>query len=383
MKIRSVKARRFDSSFRHVVQHASAIRSATENVIAVVESENGEIGFGEGCPRPYVTGETVASATAFIDRCSRALSSRVRRLSDLKDWVAQNRTVIHANPAAFCAVELALLDLLAQTSASSVEGLLGLPELTGDFRYSAVLDASEPADFAANLQRYRSAGFRDFKIKLIGEAAQDRERISCLRGRANEGLRLRADANNLWRDSTDCISYLEDLDNPFFAIEEPLQANNLMAFLVVSRALNTKIILDESLLRSEQLDAFASYPECLILNCRVSKLGGLLRSLALVEKARARGLDIIVGAHVGETSLLTRAGLTLAQNAGPALVAQEGAFGTHLLAGDVCRPVLMFQAGGKLSAGQALAGCRAGWGLEVEASALGRTSAQADPAAGP
>ena len=370
MKICSITAWRFDSPFKHCFKHASASRSATENIIAVVESENGQIGYGEGCPRAYVTGETAASSAAFIGRHSHALSSRVRRLSDLADWISRNATVIDTNPAAFCAVELALLDLLAKSSGTSVEGLLGLAELAGDFRYSAVLDASEPAVFATQLQRYRDAGFRDFKIKLSGEAAQDRERLSCLQGHAQEGLRLRADANNIWRKTTDCIAYLEGLDNPFFAIEEPLQANNLVAFLTVSRALNRKIILDESLLRAEQIEALTRYPEYWILNCRVSKLGGLLRSLALVKRAKTRELEIVVGAHVGETSLLTRAGLTLAQNAGAALVAQEGAFGTHLLMSDFCRPVLMFQAGGMLAAGHALAGRRAGWGLEVEAEAL-------------
>jgi L-alanine-DL-glutamate epimerase-like enolase superfamily enzyme len=376
MKIRSITARRFDSPFKHSFDHASASRSATENIVAVVETKDGEFGYGEGCPRPYVTGETIATAAAFIDEYSPALTSQVRCLSDLEDWISRNGTVINANPAAFCAVELAFLDLLAKRSGASVEGLLGLAELAGDFRYSAVLGASEPAVFAARLQSYRNAGFRDFKVKLSGEAAQDRERLFCLQGHAQEGLRLRADANNFWHETTDCIAYLESLGNPFFAIEEPLQANNLVAFLAVSRALNSKIILDESLLRAEQLEALSRHPECWILNCRISKLGGLLRSLALVERARTQGLGIIVGAHVGETSLLTRAGLTLAQSAGVALVAQEGAFGTHLLASDFCRPVLMFQVGGVLSAERALSGCRAGWGLEVEAEALLHVAAQ-------
>ena len=52
--------------------------------------------------------------------------------------------------------------------------------------------------------------------------------------------------------------------------------------------------------------------------------------------------------HVSETSLLTRAALTVAQAAGPALVAQEGAFGTRLLERDLCDPPLMFGTGGVL-----------------------------------
>jgi hypothetical protein len=57
---------------------------------------------------------------------------------------------------------------------------------------------------------------------------------------------------------------------------------------------------------------------------------------------------VIVGAQVGETSLLTRAALTVAHAAADVLVAQEGAFGTFLLERDVCDPPLMFGAGGVL-----------------------------------
>ena len=66
---------------------------------------------------------------------------------------------------------------------------------------------------------------------------------------------------------------------------------------------------------------------------------------------------------MGETSLLTRAALTVAKAAGSALVAQEGAFGTFLLERDICDPPLMFGKGGVLdaSAHERLAG--AGWGL--------------------
>jgi L-Ala-D/L-Glu epimerase len=52
---------------------------------------------------------------------------------------------------------------------------------------------------------------------------------------------------------------------------------------------------------------------------------------------------------VGETSLLTRAALTVAAQAHDLLLAQEGAFGTHLLAADVCEEPLMFGAGGQLA----------------------------------
>ena len=72
------------------------------------------------------------------------------------------------------------------------------------------------------------------------------------------------------------------------------------------------------------------------------------RALDVVRAACAAGHRVIVGAQVGETSLLTRAALPVAEAAGPALVAMEGGFGTLLLTRDVCDPPLMFGAGGRL-----------------------------------
>jgi hypothetical protein len=85
---------------------------------------------------------------------------------------------------------------------------------------------------------------------------------------------------------------------------------------------------------------------------RISKMGGLFWSLELLDLVRRCGLRVIIGAHVGETSLLTRAALTIANVARDVLVAQEGAFGTHLLEHDVIDPPIMFGFGGTLETSQ-------------------------------
>ena len=72
----------------------------------------------------------------------------------------------------------------------------------------------------------------------------------------------------------------------------------------------------------------------------------------LIEAATERGIRIIVGAHVGETSLLTRAALTAASAAADHLVAQEGAFGTRLLRTDICDAPIMFGRAGLIDAAQ-------------------------------
>jgi hypothetical protein len=97
--------------------------------------------------------------------------------------------------------------------------------------------------------------------------------------------------------------------------------------------------------------------------CALVKDGGLLRSLQFAAEARQRGLPLIVGAHVGETSLLTRAALALVSAFRDDVVAHEGAFGTRLLERDMVEPSLMFGRNGILDATAKAIGRAPGLGL--------------------
>jgi L-alanine-DL-glutamate epimerase-like enolase superfamily enzyme len=97
-------------------------------------------------------------------------------------------------------------------------------------------------------------------------------------------------------------------------------------------------------------------------------MGGLLRSLVVAQRCRERGFAMIVGAQVGETSLLTRAALIVAQAARDIVIAQEGAYGTLLLEHDICEPPLMFGRGGELDLSGYLSLQSFGFGLKVTSS---------------
>ena len=350
--IESIAAQALEILFKTSFAHASASRNAMHSLWVEASLRDGTTGFGEGCPRDYVTGETLAGALAFVSENREAWLDEIRGLDSLAVWVRNHRSEIDANPAAWCAVELALLDAFASRAGKTVEALLGLPVLGGKFRYTAVLGDSAAKRFEAEITRYQQAGFRDFKIKLSGNLQRDLDKVVLLKAAGIAPGAVRADANNLWTDDEDAIRYLSSLDYRFNALEEPLRAGDHAGMDRIAAQTGCSIILDESLLRGDQILRFSDSPPRWIVNLRISKMGGLIRSLELLEVVRRVGLRVIVGAHVGETSLLTRAALTIANAARDILVAQEGAFGTHLLEYDVIDTPIMFGAGGVLDAGQ-------------------------------
>jgi L-alanine-DL-glutamate epimerase-like enolase superfamily enzyme len=365
MILRNLEASELAIPFKGAFKHASAERHTMQSLWVRAIAENGEVGFGEGCPREYVTAESISTALAFVDHHRAEWLSSLQGLQALKNWVTTHGPGIDAHPAAWTAVELAMFDLFGKLRQCSVERLLEVPELAGRFRYTAVLGDGSSQQFAAQLQQFLKAGFGTFKIKLSPDMGENEAKARLLTDAGIAGDAVRADANNLWHDAEACVRDLGSLPYRFTALEEPLQPGDFAGLVAVAQSLNTRIILDESASRVEQLDRIPPSPGRWIVNCRVSKMGGLLRSLHFVQAAISRDLGIIVGAHVGETSVLTRAALTLASATGNSLLAQEGAFGTHLLTRDVANPPLMFGAGGAIDAvATGLAG-RAGFGLNI------------------
>jgi L-Ala-D/L-Glu epimerase len=348
LSIDAFRLRELRIPFKSVFKHASASRAETSSIWVEALEAGRVVGHGEACPRPYVTHETIESARAFVSSHGESIARSVRDLDTLRHWMDAHSTDIDANPAAWCAVELACLDALGRNTGQTIEALLGRPPLTGTFTYTAVVGDEDPAAFHVRVQQYHRMGFSDFKVKLSGDIERDRQKLSAFAPLLAAGVRVRADANNVWKTAAEAAHALSRLAFPWFAVEEPISANQYDELDALAQTVGCPIVLDESLVRRQQLAHLSAAPVRWFINVRVSKMGGLLRSLDLVDDARRRGFGVIVGAQVGETSLLTRAGLTVAHAAGDALVAQEGAFGTHLLTDDVCDPPIMFGARGLL-----------------------------------
>lgn len=349
MQLRNLSIENLDIPFKVSFQHSAAARAATEAVLVRAETERRAQGVGEGCPRSYVTGETRETAHHFFEMHHSDFLN-FSTLDNLKTWIKRHELEIDRNPAAFCAIELALLDVLAKEAGQSVEALLSLSELSGEFQYTGVLGASNSKIFQAQLKRYLDLGFSDFKVKVFGTTETDHANIAAIKECGQDNIRVRLDANNLWADPDEAVAYIQALAYPFFALEEPLRAHQYDGCQKIFERLGTQIILDESFIRNADFEHIQSNPEPWIINIRISKMGGILRSLPIAKKARESSIPIIIGAQVGETSILTRAALTVANTHRDILLAQEGGFGTYLLERDVTDPPIMFGNGGVLRA---------------------------------
>lgn len=334
-------------------RHAAATRYEGES-IWVQAKRNGNTGYGEGCPRVYVAGDDLESTTEWVKENFSTGKVDFETLDQVKRWVEDNDKIIDKYPSAWCAVEMALLDLFSREKGCSVETLLGLDEYTLCGRYTAVLGDDEKWKYTTVADQYLIRGLSDFKIKLNGNLARDREKLDileelCIQHHA-KGIRIRFDANNLWKDRCEeAIAHLKALGGRIFALEEPVGSRNVEDISKISTVMGLPIILDESLCTPNDLSLFKNMPGEFIANIKISRVGGLTRTLRLIKELKKMGWPIIIGCHTGETSLLTRAALVAASAAGEGLIAQEGAFGDYLMVREPVQPILKFGSGGLLN----------------------------------
>ena len=110
LNLESIRASVLTIPFNVAFKHASAERAVSQALWVEARTHDGGMGCGEGCPREYVTAESVQSACGFVAARVNEWLEEVHDLDALNDWVVRHQEDIDGNPAAWTAVELALLD---------------------------------------------------------------------------------------------------------------------------------------------------------------------------------------------------------------------------------------------------------------------------------
>jgi muconate cycloisomerase len=350
-------------------EHARAARDTSTGILVRLVLDDGSVGWGEGIPRDYVTGETVAGAVRVIDG---VYADRLTAEAPLATEPIADGDVVHN--AAWCACELAYLDALGrsrrQRVADMLAGRLGLKPHRLLRRVSGVLGRRPVEKIRRTLRLMRLLSMRDYKLKVGADADLDEANLAEIHRQLGRGLRrrrgptrrtLRVDVNGAW-DLEEAVRRAPTLARyHVLAVEQPLAKGDEAALADLRRRTRVPIMLDESLITCEGAERLVRGGQVDLFNIRISKNGGLVESLKLAALADRAGLDFQLGCMVGETGVLSAAGRIFLELVGRRVRFSEGSYGRVLLRADVTRERLSFGYGGFVRA-------MAGPGLGVHVS---------------
>ena len=346
---------------KQTVRHASHSRNETESLVVRCRLDDGSAGWGEGLPRPYVTGETIDTVWDQLHQTdwSRELGGTLDGLPE----VVQRAGMFqlgggHADPrqcfgnAARCGVEVGLLDAATRSAGvpfSRVTDLvpesLPIRNESPRVQYSLVLPAFSPWKRRAVCWMGRLCGFRQMKVKVGMKGIDDAAMLQPVRRILGDSADVRADANEAWSCST-LEKRLESL-RPYrlSSIEQPVPHAEVAGLSVLRGKVGVPIMLDESLCSREDARRAIEHGTCDLFNIRLSKCGGFVRSLQIAALAHNAGLGYQLGCQVGETGILSAAGRHFATSVGH-IRFLEGSYDRHLVRDRLTQENLTFGRGG-------------------------------------
>ncbi len=347
--IAAAECKRIKLAFRMNVSHNLASRIFTENILVEIVSDAGLSGFGESIPRKYVTGETIETvldtAPVLLSILKEKRFSSPGEIRAVIDELSASETG-GRNPAALCAVELALLDLAGRVWDMSASDIVGLEKNSDPMRYSLIVPFMDDEIFEYYFMQAKDFGFKHVKIKV--EAEDPVRLVNRVRNYFGDDIEIRVDANCAWnRSNAECfMRALADIG--VVSVEQPLAANDLEGSAYLRSLGLMQITLDESVNSIASIRRIAEHEACDIVNVRISKCGGIIGSMNIIKSARKYGIDIQLGAHVGESCILSAAGAHLAAG-NHSFRWLEGSFGKHLLKNSLCTEEIQFSRGGMMN----------------------------------
>jgi L-alanine-DL-glutamate epimerase-like enolase superfamily enzyme len=270
--------------------------SVFENLVLRLEA-GGLFGEGEVHPSAY-HGQTRPLARCALEHILPALADET--LTDL-DAVAVARildradAILGGNAAAKAALDGALWDLAGKQAGRPVWSLLGL-DGGACVETSFTLALAEPPLVLARAREAVAAGFTVLKLKAGNEA--DLALIERVLGET--GARVRVDANGAWT-AKQALPTIERLALAGVElIEQPLAREDLAGYRALAGRCAIPVVLDESVRDPLDLALVGEYVDG--VNLKIVKHGGISRSVALAQAARAAGLDLMIGCMI-ESSL--------------------------------------------------------------------------------
>lgn len=332
------------------IKHAQHNKTTptSEAVIVKVTTENGIIGYGECCPRSYVTGESVASVVNDIQK-HKAMIEKL----ELPDLAAIERLICNECAckigfAAICGVELALLDAFSKEQQQPLISIFG-GQYRATYDYTGIVPLQSVNSLVQFLPRLQHFDFKHLKIKVDRNLEDTIDKLGILQA-AFPKAKIRLDINEAWtlEIAKQQIPKLLALGVNTFEQPFPKQKEKAFQLLTATFGSTAKIMIDESVTSYASAWFLIHHKVCNHFNLKISKHGGVFKTLKIYDLITRNGLTCQLGAHYGETCILTASQLIVAALC-PEISIHEGAFGTHLLTTDIGKHPIQIDSGGQIN----------------------------------
>ncbi len=267
---------------------------ALEDIVVLIHTDTGHIGYGEGAPTALITGETQGTMKAAIEHIAPLLTGR--DIEEFDTLVATiSRSLLH-NTTAKSALEIALYDLRAKSLNLPLFGMLGGTQRRFESDITISLGSTE--QMVADSLAAKEEGYRILKVKVgDSDTAKDIERVTEIHRALPADTVLRLDANQGWsrEQSVEVMQRLEAGGILPQLLEQPVHYRDTEALRYIRERISTPLLADEALFDSYDARRLLDQGACDYLNIKLDKCGGITKALEIADIARECGVRCMMG----------------------------------------------------------------------------------------
>ncbi len=294
MQIKSIKIAKF--AIPLIRPFITAVRKTynVEDIVVMIETTDGKIGYGSAAATPAITGETSESIIAISNNiiAPKLIGHNLKNFNELLNLVQNS---CQNNNSAKAAIDIALHDLFAQKCNLPLYELLGGGNNT--IKTSITISAKDIESMQEDIKDLLSQGFDIFKIKLGLDPDNDLDRIIAISNILSNKATFAIDANQGWncKLALQLIKTINSKNIPVAFIEQPVKKDDLISLKKIKDTTSTIIVADEACFTPNDALKIVKQEIADAINIKFMKCGGIQNAKSIYQIAKTANLDIMLG----------------------------------------------------------------------------------------
>ncbi len=297
MRITGIKTEYISMPLKKPFKTALRQTSVAENIIVMIDTDEGIIGYGGASPTAVITGDILESIKGAIESYIGPAIIGMD-IEDFDRLIKKVHSSIYKNTSAKAAVDMALYDLFGKHFKLPLYKLLGgsKKEMESDITVSV----NSPEEMALDAIDYVSQGYTTLKTKVGVDSNLDIIRVKSIREAVGNHIKIRLDANQGWnaKEAVGTIRKIEDMGLDIELVEQPVIAHDIEGLKYVTDHVNTPIMADEALFSPEDCFTLLKNRAADLLNIKLMKCGGIYNALKINAMAESCGVECMIGCMI-------------------------------------------------------------------------------------
>ncbi len=257
--------------------------------------EAGHVGHGYGHAMPTISiqGEGAKAGLEFL--LPRLIGRDPLAIAEIMQDVDN---ALAAQPSVKAAIDMALQDLAARRLGVPLDVLFG-GRRRDTIPQGRIVPLKSPPDMADVARALAGDGFPMIKLKWSGDPELDIARVAAIRQAVGPGVTLTLDANQAYSAKTfiRTFAHVERFD--IALVEQPVPAADHEGLALITRTIPASVEADESAGSLDDVFRLVSARACDSVNLKITKLGGIRKTLAAATICEAGGIACRLGAAFG------------------------------------------------------------------------------------